>query len=64
MRKLAWVKLLLGLCGLHGSKYFLRRSSFYVGHNFYVVCMGQIYFLVGPIFLRGSNNFDRVNFWG
>ena len=36
-----------GLRGLRGSKYFLRGSTFYVGHNFYVGCMGQIYFCVG-----------------
>ena len=40
-----WVR---GLCG---SKYFLRGSTFYVGHNFYVGCVGQ-FFLGG---LRGSN---------
>ena len=39
-----WVKLLRELRGLRGSKYFLRESTFYVGHNFYVDCVGQIYF--------------------
>ena len=43
----AWVKSLRGLRGLRGSKYFLRGSTFYVGHNFYVGCVGQM-------FLRGS----------
>ena len=32
--RVAWVKLLCGLHGLRGSKYFLRGSTFYVGHNF------------------------------
>ena len=32
--RVAWVKLLCGLRGLRGSKYFLRGSTFYVGHNF------------------------------
>ena len=45
--RVAWVKLLCGLRGLRGSKYFLRGSTFYVGHNFYVGCVGQI-------FLRGT----------
>ena len=40
----AWVKILRGLRGLRGSKYFLRGSTFYVGHNFYMGCVGQIYF--------------------
>ena len=49
----AWVKFLHGLRGLRGSKYFLRGSTFYVGHNFYVRCVGQIYFCVGQIFYVG-----------
>ena len=36
----AWVKFLRGLRELRGSKYFLRGSAFYVGHNFYVGCVG------------------------
>ena len=32
--RVAWVKLLCGLRGLRGSKYFLRGSTFDVGHNF------------------------------
>ena len=32
----------------------LRGSTCYVGHNFYVGCVGQIYFCVGQNFLRGS----------
>ena len=68
----AWVKFLRGLHGLVGSKYFLRGSAFYVGHNFYVVCVGQTCFCVGQIFcvslcmgqnfLRGSKIFAWVNF--
>ena len=46
----AWVNFLRGLCGLRGSRYFLRGSIFYVGHNFYVGCVGQINFCVGPKF--------------
>ena len=29
----------------------------YVGHNFYVICVGQIYFSVGQTFLCGSKIF-------
>ena len=47
----AWVKFLRGLHGLRGSKYF------YVGHNFYVGCVGQIYFCVDQIFFHGSKFF-------
>ena len=50
-----WVKFLPGLLGLRESKYFLRGSTFYVGHNFYVGCVGQIYFSMGQTFLSGSN---------
>ena len=39
----AWVNFLRGLRGLRGS-------IFYAGHNFYVVCVSQIYFCVGPKF--------------
>ena len=53
----AWVKFLRWLHGLRGSKYFLRGSKFYVGHNSYVGCVGQIYFFVGQFFLRGSKSF-------
>ena len=49
-----WVNFLRGLRGLRGSIYFLRGLIFYVGHNFYVGCVGQVYFCVGPDFLRGS----------
>ena len=48
-----WVKFLRGLRGLRGSKCFLRGSTFYVGHNFYASCVGQIYFCAGQSFLRG-----------
>ena len=44
-----------------------------MGHNFYVGCVGQIYFCVGQIFfvclcvgqkfLRGSKIFVMVNFY-
>ena len=44
----AWVNFLRGLRGLCGSRYFLRWSIFYVGLDFYVGCVGQIYFCVGP----------------
>ena len=36
-----WVKIL-----------FLRGSTFYVGHNFYVGCVSQLYFCVGQNSLR------------
>ena len=47
----AWVKILCGLHGLCGSKYLLCESTFYVGRNFSVGCVGQV-FLRG---LHGSN---------
>ena len=50
----AWVNFLRGLRRLRESKYFLRGSAFFVGHNFYVGCVSQIYFCVGQFFLRGS----------
>ena len=60
----AWVKFLRGLRGLRGSKYFLRGSSFYVGLNFYVGCVGQTFFMWVQIFLhesfRGSKFFGWV----
>lgn len=46
-----WVKF---LHGLHGSKYFLHRLTFYVGPNFYVGCVRQIYFCESQNFLHGS----------
>ena len=46
--------------GLRESKYLLRGSTFYVGHNFYVGCVGQT-FLRG---LRGSNIFLRGSLRG
>ena len=51
-----WVR---GLCG---SKYFLRGSTFYVGHNFtwvawvnifYVGCVGQTFYFYFILFLLG-----------
>ena len=61
-----WVKLLRGLRGLRGSKYFLRGSTFYVGHNFYVGCVGQIYFSCVfawvKAFCVGSKIMYRSNF--
>ena len=60
----AWVNFLRRLRGLRASEYFLRGSTFYVGHNFYVGCVGQIYFCVGQFIwlglLRGSNIFTWV----
>ena len=51
----AWVKLLCGLRGLHGSKYFLCGSSFYMmGHNYFTWgCIG----LPSQTFLCVSKNF-------
>ena len=49
-----WVRGMRGLCGLHGSKYFLPGSAYYVGHNFHLSCVGQ------DIFLRGSKIFCVV----
>ena len=46
--RFAWVKFLRRLRGLRGSKFF------YVGHNFNVGCVGQIYFCVGQNLLHGS----------
>ena len=45
------------VAGLHGSKYFSHGSTFYVGDNFYVVCMGPIYLCMGQIFLHGFKFF-------
>ena len=56
-----WVQLLRGLRGLRGSKSFLRGSTIYVGHNFYVGCVGQN-FLHGS--LRGSKFFCLGQFFG
>ena len=42
-----WAELLLGLRGLHGSKYFLRRTTLKVVHNFYVGFVGVIYLCGG-----------------
>ena len=49
--------------GLHGSKYFLRGSAFYAGHNFYMGCVGQVYFFVGQFFFQGST-FLRGSIFG
>ena len=57
----AWVKFLRELRGLCESKCFLLESKFYVRHNFYVGCVGQIYFCVDQHFLRGSIFFTWVN---
>ena len=40
----AWVKIYVGCVSYVG------QNIFYVGHNFYVGCVGQIYFCVGPEF--------------
>ena len=49
-----WVTSVRGLLGSVGAWVawvkFLRGSTFYVGHNFYVGYVGQIYFCVGPNF--------------
>ena len=58
----ACVKFLRGLRGL-------RWSTFYVGHNFYVGCVGQNFFCVGQFlyvvqnFLRESKFFTWSKFW-
>ena len=52
--RIEWITFFSGLCGLHGSKYFLRGSTFYVGHNFYVGCVDQN-FCVDQFFLSRSN---------
>ena len=51
------------VAGLHGSKYFLHGSTFYVGDNFYVVCMGPIYLAWVKFFCMGSNFFVWVSAW-
>ena len=43
------VKSFRRLRGLHASKYFLHGSTFYVGHSFYVGCVGQFLFCVGCV---------------
>ena len=48
--RFAWVKFLRRLRGLRGSKFF------YVGHNFNVGCVGQIYFCVGQIYFCVGQN--------
>ena len=57
--QVAWVKFLRGL---HGSKYFLRGSIFYMSHHFYVSCVGQVYFMRRP--LHESKFFVGFNFLG
>ena len=48
------------VCRLHGSNLYVLcvgyvgLNIFYVGHNFYVSFVSQIYFCVGQNFLRGS----------
>ena len=59
----AWVKFLRGLRGLRGSKYFLRGLTFYVGHNFYMGCVGQIYFCVGQFFYVGQHFLCELKFF-
>ena len=48
----AWIALVKLLRGL---KYLLGGSTCYVGHNFYVGCVGQIYFCVGQFFYVGQH---------
>ena len=38
----------------------MGQNIFYVGHNFYVGCVGHIYFGMGQTFLRGSKFFTWV----
>ena len=56
----AWVKFLRRLRRSRGSKYFLHGSICYVGHNFYLGCVCQIYFYMNQTFLRGSKIFSWV----
>ena len=55
--------------GLHGSNYYvgwvgyMGQNIFYVRHNFYVGCVGQIYFCVGQNFLRGSLRGSKIYAW-
>ena len=48
--RVAWAKILRGWRELRGQNHILRRSTFRVGHNFYVGCVSQMYFCVGQIF--------------
>ena len=59
----ACVKFLRGLRGLRRSKYFLRGLTFYVGHNFYMGCVGQIYFCVGQFFYVGQHFLCELKFF-
>ena len=62
-----------GLRGNVGCVSYVGQNIFYVGHNFYVGCVGQIFlcgskwFCVGLCldqnFLRGSKIFALVNFY-
>ena len=51
----AWVKFLRGLRGLRGSKYFLRESRCYSGHNFTWVAWIKYIFFRGSTFSAGVN---------
>ena len=42
---------------------YVGQNIFYMGHNFYVGCVGQIYFCVSQFFLRDSKTFACVNFY-
>ena len=42
---------------------YVGQNIFYVGHNFCVVCVGQIYFCVDQNFLRGSLRGPKIYAW-
>ena len=52
-----WVHGLRGSIFYVGCVDYVGQNTFYVGHNFYLGCVGRIYFCVGQIFFRGSNFF-------
>ena len=60
----AWVNFLRGLRGLRGSKYFLRGSTFYVGHNFCVDYVSQISFCVGPNLFAWAFTWVKIFYTG
>ena len=52
-----WVRELRGSNFNLGCVGFLGQNIFYVGHNFYVVCVVQMYFCVGQNFFAWVNFF-------
>ena len=59
-----WVRGLRGLNFYVGGVGYMGKIIFYVGHNFYLGCVGQMYFCVGQNFLREFKFFGSKFFRG